>query len=120
MDYKVVKNNNKKYIECISNNKELCSEQNISDVISICFQYDINKLILHSKILSEDFFNLKTGLAGIMLQKFINYHIKVALILNDEIILNERFKEMIMESNKGNSFRTFNNIKDGEKWILSL
>ncbi len=55
-----------------------------------------------------------------MLQKFINYHIKVALILNDEIILNERFKEMIMESNKGNSFRTFNNIKDGEKWILSL
>nr|WP_251860002.1 hypothetical protein [Clostridium sp. Marseille-Q2269] len=28
-------------------------------MISICFQHDINKLILHSKILSEDFLILK-------------------------------------------------------------
>lgn len=48
----------------------------------------------------EDFFNIKTRLAGMALQKFINYHVKVAVIIEDEEVYNYRFKEMIMEANK--------------------
>lgn len=54
------------------------------------------------------------------LQKFINYHVKVAVIIDDEEKLNDRFKEMIMESNKGNNFRTFKNIAEAESWISKL
>lgn len=70
-------------------------------------------------MLSEEFFNLRAGLAGIILQKFINYHVKAALIIEEEVKLNERFKEMILESNKGKDFRTFKNINDAKAWILS-
>jgi hypothetical protein len=52
-----------------------------------------------------------------VLQKFINYHVKVAIIMEDEENLNERFKEMILEANKGNHFRTFKSIDDAESWI---
>lgn len=54
------------------------------------------------------------------LQKFINYHVKVAVIIEDEEVYNYRFKEMIMEANKGNNFRTFKNIAEAERWILKL
>ncbi|EPY2308010.1 DUF4180 domain-containing protein [Clostridium sporogenes] len=120
MNYRVVKKNNKKYIECISVEKQLSSERDVLDFIGICVENDIYKLVLHGDILSEAFFNLKTGLAGMVLQKFINYHIKVAVILENEEKFNDRFKEMIMESNKGNHFRIFKNIADAEIWISNL
>ncbi|MDZ4975789.1 DUF4180 domain-containing protein, partial [Clostridium perfringens] len=84
---------------------------------SICMENDVYTIMLHSNVLSEDFFNLKTRLAGMALQKFINYHVKVAVIIEDEGRYNDRFKEMIMEAIKGNNFRTFNYIAEAEIWI---
>lgn len=120
MNYKVVEKNKKKYIECVSGERKLYSERDVLDFISICIENDVYTLVLYSDTFSEDFFNLKTGLAGMALQKFINYHIKVAVILENEEKFNDRFKEMIMESNKGNQFRTFKNIADAEIWISNL
>lgn len=120
MNYKVVNKNNSKYIEFDSDLRELSSEQDVLDYISICMENNVYTVMLHSNVLSEDFFNLKTGLAGMALQKFINYNIKAAVIIEDEKKLNERFKEMIMEANKGNQFRTFKNIAAAETWISNL
>lgn len=120
MNYRVVNKNNNKYIEFDSTLMKLSSEQDVLDYISICMGNDVYTIILHSNALSEDFFNLKTGLAGMALQKFINYHVKVAFIIEEEEKLNERFKEMIIEANKGNHFRTFKNITDAEIWISNL
>lgn len=120
MNYKIVNKNNNKYIEFASDLKKLSSEQDVVDCISICMENNIYTIMLHSNALSEDFFNLKTRLAGMALQKFINYHVKVAVIIEDEKMLNERFKEMIMEANKGNDFRAFKNIQDAESWISKL
>ncbi|WP_275298513.1 DUF4180 domain-containing protein [Clostridium sp. YIM B02555] len=120
MNYRVVNKNNVKYIEFASEAWKLSSEQDVVDCISICMEKDIYTIIFHSKVLSEDFFNLKTMLAGMALQKFINYHVKVAVIIEDEEQYNDRFKEMIMEANKGNNFRTFKNIQEAEIWISKL
>ncbi|MFI8706016.1 DUF4180 domain-containing protein [Bacillus sp. NPDC077411] len=120
MNYRVMEKNNKKYIECVSVRRQICSEKDVLDFVGICAENDVYTLIFYVDAFSEDFFNLKTGLAGMMLQKFINYHIKVAVILENEEKLNNRFKEMIMEANKGNDFRTFKNMTDAENWISSL
>jgi hypothetical protein len=120
LNYKVVNKNNIKYIEFDSEVWKLSSEQDVVDCISICMEKDIYTIMLSSNVLSEDFFNLKTRLAGMALQKFINYHVKVAVIIEDEEKLNDRFKEMIMESNKGNNLRTFKNIAEAESWISKL
>lgn len=120
MNYRVVNKNNYKYIEFVSDLRKLSSERDVVDCISICMENDIYTIILNSNVLSEDFFNLKTGLAGIALQKFVNYHVKAAVIIEEVEKLNVRFKEMIMEANKGNHFRTFINVVDAEIWISSL
>lgn len=120
MNYRIVNKNNIKYIEFASEAWKLSSEQDVVDCISICMENDIYTIMFPSNVLSEDFFNLKTRLAGMALQKFINYHVKVAVIIEDKECYNDRFEEMIVEANKGNHFRTFKNIEDAEIWISKL
>jgi DNA-binding PadR family transcriptional regulator len=119
MQFKVIEKTNGRYIECISAETPLCTEQDALDLIAICSENDTNHLIIHAEALSDDFFKLKTGVAGQMLQKFINFQVKTAAIIANEQLINGKFKEMLAESNKGNSFRVFNSITDAENWLLN-
>jgi len=119
MNYKVIERDNQKYIECDSAETPLSSEQDAIDLIAACWENDTSLVMLHSEVLAEDFFKLKTGLAGQVLQKFMNYHIKVAVIITDEQKIKGKFKELLAESNKRNDFRVFSNIEEAENWILS-
>lgn len=120
MDYKITENYGKKYIEVESSGVKINSEQDALDLIALCFEYGVNIMIINDKVLSDDFFNLKTGIAGAVVQKFINYSIKSGIVISDEQTFNERFKEFALETNKGNNFRIFYNSSDAEKWISIL
>lgn len=120
MEYKLITNKNKGYIVIDSDKNRISAEKDVNAIISLCFENRVNLLIIYDNSLSDDFFDLKTGLAGITLQKFINYNIKAAVIVTDDSKINTRFREMILESNKGNSFRVYKSGADAERWILSL
>ncbi|WP_368487922.1 DUF4180 domain-containing protein [Clostridium sp. BJN0013] len=119
MNYKVIERNNKKYIECNSSETLLRSEQDALNLTAACVENNIYLLMLHSEVLTDDFFKLRTGLAGQVLQKFINYHVKVVVVLTSEQKIKGKFKELIAESNKGNDFRVFNNPAEAENWLLN-
>ena len=116
MDYKIIEKMNKKYIEI---KQEIVSESDVLDIIGICISNDIKMLVLREKAFSEEFINLKSGLAGTVLQKFMNYHIKVSAIIDKDKI-EGRFKELVYELNKSNNFKVFNNSTDAENWILNI
>ena len=97
----------------------LLTEHDALDLITACFENNIHLLMLHAEALPDDFFKLKTGLAGQVLQKFINYQVKVAVILTSELKI-EKFKELLNESNKGNDFRVYSNIDEAESWLLTV
>lgn len=120
MNYKVIEKSNKAYIEFISMDIPLSEERDALDFISICMEHNTGLIIIHQEVLSEDFFNLRTGLAGGVLQKFMNYHIKVAVIINSEEKITGRFREVVIETNKGNDFRVYKSVAEAENWILSL
>ena len=44
--------------------------------------------------LAREFFDLHTGLAGELFQKFTNYHLRVAIVLPEPRIYGERFSEL--------------------------
>jgi PadR family transcriptional regulator AphA len=117
--YRVIEKNKQKYIDVTST--ELCvqREGDIMDLIAACGENNTSRLLLHDKALPDGFFDLKTGLAGQVLQKLINYHVKTALIISNEQRIQGRFKELLIESNRGNDFRVFTNISDAEKWLLN-
>jgi PadR family transcriptional regulator AphA len=120
MQFKVIKKPDGKYVECISAETPLGTEQDALNLIALCGENDTNNLIIHTEALADDFFKLRTGIAGQMLQKFINYHVKIAVIIGNEQIIKGKFKEVLAESNKGNDFRAFNSINDAENWLLKI
>ena len=58
-------------------------------------------MILHENNLSKDFFDLKTRLAGEILQKFSNYHFKLAIIGDFSKYTSKSLNDFIRESNRG-------------------
>ncbi|WP_083996437.1 DUF4180 domain-containing protein [Desulfosporosinus acididurans] len=49
----------------------------------------------------EDFFDLKTKLAGEILQKFVNYHVRIAIVGDFSGYKSKSLKDFIYESNNG-------------------
>lgn len=118
MNYQIREVENKKYIELISTTEPLTTENDALDLIALCWEHETNALMIHYASLSEDFFKLKTKVAGNIIQKFINYGIKAATIVPQEIIQKGRFKEMAVETNQGNHFRLYESKEEAEKWLL--
>ena len=58
-------------------------------------------IIIHKSLISEDFFDLKTRLAGDILQKFINYKVKFAIVGDFSMYTSKSLKDFIYECNKG-------------------
>ena len=62
------------------------------------------KIVMDKNAVTEDFFVLRTGIAGEILQKFINYHIKFAVYGDFSHYTSKPLKDFIYESNHGQDF----------------
>lgn len=68
---------------------------------TVRYETGCDRIVLDKSAISEDLFNLKTRLAGEVLQKFINYHIKIAIVGDFSIYSSRNLKDFIYESNRG-------------------
>ena len=118
MNYKRVEKEYGCYLDCTSFVGVLSSEKDATELVSACLSSGVSNLLLHERSVSPDFFRLRTGLAGAALNKFQIYHIKVALIVQDQSLLEGRFGEMVIESNKGKDFRVYDSVQAAEEWML--
>lgn len=70
-------------------------------IMSVKYTSDTNKIVLDKSLVTEEFFILSTGLAGEILQKFINYDVKIAIYGDYSRYTSKPLKDFIYESNKG-------------------
>ncbi|MDQ0194802.1 DUF4180 domain-containing protein [Paenibacillus wynnii] len=63
--------------------------------------HDSHKIVIRKSNITEEFFELKTRLAGDILQKYVNYHTKLAILGNFEVYNSKSLKDFIYECNKG-------------------
>ena len=85
-----------------SNDILIYDTQSALDLIAtISYQTGADRFILNKSAIDEKFFDLKTGLAGEVLQKFINYQAKVAVVGDFTIYSSKSLKDFIYESNYG-------------------
>ncbi|GAA0384978.1 DUF4180 domain-containing protein [Paenibacillus motobuensis] len=85
-----------------SNDILIYDTQSALDLIAtISYQTGADRFILSKSAIDEKFFDLKTGLAGEVLQKFINYQAKVAVVGDFTIYPSKSLKDFIYESNHG-------------------
>ena len=73
----------------------------IDFIMTIKYETNCNKIALNKSAVVEDFFILSKGLAGEILQKFINYQTKFAIYGDYSKYTSKPLKDFIYESNKG-------------------
>jgi PadR family transcriptional regulator, regulatory protein AphA len=116
MNLHVVEKPGCRYVEGAASEELLQSERNAVELIGLCGEYDAQRLLLYDRNLPAAFFDLKTGLAGAILQKFVTYHMKVALVIQSAQV-HGRFKEFVVEANRGSHFHAFDNKDEAERWL---
>lgn len=70
-------------------------------IATIRYETDCDRVALNKSAITEDFFKLSTCLAGEVLQKFVNYQMKFAIIGDFSCYTSKPLKEFIYESNHG-------------------
>lgn len=90
-------------IAVVSSNEILITDvQSALDIVStVRYETGSDCVIINKSAICEDFFNLRTKLAGDILQKFINYHMKIAIVGDFSVYTSKSLKEFIYECNKG-------------------
>jgi len=92
--------NNTKIAELISEDLLIKEIQDGLDLMVNVYYQDIDKMIVYEKNIVPVFFDLKTGMAGEILQKFSNYKMKLAIIGDFSKYNSKSLNDFIFESNK--------------------
>ena len=73
------------------------------DIMGDIYYQGYEKLIIYEKNIHPDFFDLKTKIAGEILQKFSTYRMKLVIVGDFSKYKSNSLKDFIFESNKGKS-----------------
>lgn len=118
MTHELIEKNGKKYVLLRAPGQPLASEQDALDAIALCGQNDATRLLIEDGRIPDAFLQLRSGVLGAVLQKFSNYRIRAAAVL-DATRMQGRFLEFANETNRGNAFRVFATFDEAEQWLLS-
>lgn len=101
---------------------ELISEDNIInsiedglDILGNLYYQDFDRIIIHEENITPDFFDLKNGITGEILQKFSNYRVRLAIVGNFSKYTSKSLNDFIYESNKGNLINFVNSQSEAIK-----
>jgi hypothetical protein len=107
------------YIDLRGSGILLDSEQTALNVLAEGGEHDAPRLLVDGSNLPADFFDLSTGLAGAILQKFAVYFVRCATVLTPEQVGKGRFYEMVLEANRGQLFRVYPDSQLAIAWLTS-
>lgn len=90
-------------LQCAADGAPIASERDATDLIAATYGRDISWIALPVARLSDQFFQLKTGLAGALVQKFVNYQIRLAVIGDISCYLSrsQPLQDFVREANRG-------------------
>ena len=91
--------------ECAPEGPALHSEQDATTVLGEAMAQGAELVLLPVDRLSTSFFQLRTGLAGTIIQKFVNYRMRLAIVgaISPEALQSTALRAYILESNRGES-----------------
>ena len=72
--------------------------------MTVKYETSADCIAIDKKNIAEDFFILSSGMAGEILQKYINYHVKLAVWGDFSRYTSKPLHDFIYESNEGKDF----------------
>jgi len=104
--------------EINSDRVEIRKVQDVLDLMADCDYQGARKIILHEKNIIVDFFDLKTGFAGEILQKFSNYFVELAIVGDFSKYSSQSLQDFIYESNKIGRINFVSSVEEAIEALL--
>jgi hypothetical protein len=95
----------------------IASASDILDIMGDIGSQGCSRVIIYSESFSSDFFDLRTGIAGEILQKFSNYRMRLAIVGDFSGLTSKSWHDFIRESNRG---RTVNFLSSFDEAMMTL
>ena len=112
MEIKTHQANNSQIAEVLSDEIVINNpEEGLQLLVDLYYQ-DFDKIIIHEKNITVDFFDLKTGIAGEILQKFSNYRVRLVIVGDFIQYPGKSIKDFIYESNNGRQVNFLDSLEE--------
>ncbi|HNW84807.1 MAG: DUF4180 domain-containing protein [Candidatus Cryosericum sp.] len=115
MTFERVDKNGKAYVKVTDG--EIATEQDGLTLIAACIERSTNLAMLPKDCLSQQFLQLSTRVAGVVVEKLEDYGIRAVALLNIESA-SPRFREFALESNHSTTFHVCETVDEAEQWLL--
>ncbi len=101
MQLNYIYKNGLRIAELVSDDVEINEVQDALDLLGNADYNDAKHILAHEHNFCPEFFDLKTKLAGEILQKFANYHMKLAIVGEFNKYESKSLQAFIIECNRG-------------------
>ena len=101
-------------LACPPEGQKLQSEGDALELITDAGQQGAGLVVIPVERLAEDFFQLRTGIAGALLQKFATSRLRVAIIgdISWHLAQSRALRDFVMEANRGTDVWFLANLEE--------
>ena|SRR5215510_340333 len=110
-------NKERRILIASDSNISIRSFSDISDAIGACIEAE--GLILTESDMAQEFFDLRSGLAGELFQKCTNYNVRLAIVLPNPEAYGERISELAYEHKSHSMIRFLRSMDEAEAWLCA-
>ncbi|MFD2036820.1 DUF4180 domain-containing protein [Belliella marina] len=107
--------NDTKIAEVLSEEVIINNTEDGLDLLGNLYYQGFDRIIVHQKDINANFFDLKTGIAGEILQKFSTYRVRLTIVGDFSPYTSKSLKDFIFESNKGNHVNFASSLENAIK-----
>ena len=100
MPLEIIEIGKKKIAVLRSDDLMILEVQDALDMMADAGSHDLNCIIVNENNITPEFFDLKTGIAGEILQKFSTYNFRLAIVGDFSRYHSKSLRDFIYESNK--------------------
>ena len=90
-------------VECAPDGPPLRSDRDVTDLIGHALSGGAELVAISAQRLGAGFFTLRTGVAGQVVQKFVNYRLRLAIVgdISADLERSAALRDYVSESNRG-------------------
>ncbi|MEV4842657.1 DUF4180 domain-containing protein [Micromonospora matsumotoense] len=90
-------------LACAPDGPKICGGDDATDVIGAALGHGVELVVLPVRRLAVEFFTLRTGVAGEVVQKFVNYRLRLAVVgdISGHVTRSTALRDFVVEANRG-------------------
>lgn len=117
MELRIVDVDGRKVAKVVSQQVVISTVQDALDLMANADYRGARSIVVHEKNLDPSFFQLRTGLAGDILQKCSNYRVRIAIVGDFTTYDSASLNSFIVECNRGNSIFFTDDIESATRTL---